>query len=249
MSNARAPQLRRIRNAPAPGIGRLVQPVERAASLGDRVYEKLREYLRSGRVAWGEPLRELGLAAQLGVSRTPVREALARLASEGLLEVHGRSFTVPSLTESDLEDIYDLRLLLEIAAVRQAARRAGDVPGLGKVRRALDEAEAAHARRDPEGFIAANRLFRAAWLSLVRNRRLVRSVELYADHVRALQLLTLGDTQRQEIVLRAMKDIFSTLERCNEDEAAEAMRRYLGISRSAMLQAASRNTGGAARVA
>src|SRR4029079_11804150 len=88
-------------------------PVERAASLGDRVYELLREYLRSGEVRWGEALREATLAARLGVSRTPVREALARLASEGLAEAQGRSFTVPALTEDDLQDIYELRVLLE----------------------------------------------------------------------------------------------------------------------------------------
>lgn len=214
--------------------------VERAASLGDRVYELLREYLRTGKVTWGESLREATLATRLGVSRTPVREALGRLASEGLVEAQGRSFTVPALGEQDLQDIYELRLLLETEALRQAAGRDNGAQGMDDVRQALHEAERAHARRDAEGFITANRHFRAAWLSLVRNRRLVRSVELYADHVRALQVLTLGDTQRQKAVLGAMKDILTALERRDPEEAAEAMRRYLSLSRSAMLQAAGR---------
>lgn len=221
-----------------------LQPVERAASLGERVYELLREHLRSGGVRWGESLREATLAARLGVSRTPVREALARLASEGLVEAHGRSFTVPALTEDDLQDIYELRLLLETEALRQAAGRSGE-QGVGEIERALEQAEAAHARRNAEGFIAANRSFRAAWLSLVRNRRLVRMVELYADHVRALQFLTLGDAQRQKVVLRGMTDILRALERRDEREAAEAMQRYLSISRGAMLQAAGRMTSAA----
>ena len=217
-----------------------LQPVERAASLGDRVYEMLREYLRSGLVTWGEPLREAALAARLGVSRTPVREALARLASEGLAEAHGRSFTVPALTSEDLEDIYELRLLLETEAARQAARRDSRDKDIGDVKHALAEAESAHRRADPEGFIAANSRFRAAWLGMVRNRRLVRTVHLYADHVRTLALLTLGDAQRQKVVLHGMKDILAALERRDEAEAVEAMRRYLSISRSAMLQAAGR---------
>jgi DNA-binding GntR family transcriptional regulator len=217
-----------------------LQPVERTASLGDRVYEMLREYLRSGQVKWGEPLREAALAARLGVSRTPVREALSRLASEGLVEAHGRSFAVPTLTEEDLEDIYDLRVLLETEAVRQAAGRGDRAEGVDEVKRALAQAQAAHERRDAEGFIAANFRFRAAWLSMVRNRRLVRTVQLYADHVRALAFLTLGDFERQKIVLRGMSDILAALERRDEKEAAEAMRRYLGISRAAMLQAAER---------
>lgn len=223
---------------------KLLRPVERVASLGDRVYDLLREYLRSGQVRWGEPLREADLATRLGVSRTPVREALARLASEGLIEAHGRSFTVPELTSQDLDDIYDLRILLECEAVRQAAARPAQdeqgVAGIRAVKHALEECEAAHARGDAEGFIAANSRFRAAWLGMVRNARLVRTVLFYADHVRALALLTLGDPQRQKIVLRGMRDILDALERHDEAQAVAAMRRYLGISRSAMLQAAGR---------
>lgn len=219
-----------------------LQPVERSASLGDRVYELLREYLRSGQVSWGEPLREATLAAHLGVSRTPVHEALERLASEGLAEAQGRGFTVPALTAEDLEDIYELRLLLETEAARQAARRGAGEEAIAEVKRTLVDAEAAHRRADAEGFISANSRFRAAWLGMVRNRRLVRTVQLYADHVRALALLTLGDPQRQKIVLRGMKDIFSALQKRDEAEAAEAMRSYLSISRSAMLQAAGRMT-------
>ena len=226
-----------------------LQPVQRAASLGDRVYDLLKEYLRSGQVRWGEYLREGPLAERLGVSRTPVREALARLASEGLVEAHGRSFTVPSLTEEDLEDIYELRVLLEAEAVRQAATREDAEQGLAEVRRALEQTEAAHERGDAEGFITANSRFRAAWLGMVRNRRLARSVEIYADHVRALAFLTLGDPQRQKVVIRGMKDILRAIERRDEQEAAEAMKRYLGISRNAMLQAAGRLSAAAAKVA
>lgn len=220
-------------------------PVKRSVSLGDRIYELLREYLRSGEVRWGESLREATLAARLNVSRTPVREALARLASEGLVEAHGRSFAVPALTEDDLEDIYELRLLLETEAARQAASRSDGKQGVAEVQRALEQAEAAHASGEAEGFIAANRRFRAAWLSLVRNRRLVRTVELYADHVRALQFLTLGDAQRQKVVLRGMRDILRALERRDPHEATKAMQHYLSISRGAMLQAAGRMTSAA----
>lgn len=223
---------------------KLLQPVERVASLGERVYDLLREYLRSGHVRWGEPLREADLAARLRVSRTPVREALARLASEGLIEAHGRSFAVPALTSEDLDDIYDLRVLLECEAVRQAAalpaEDAAGAAGIRAVNRALAECEAAHARGDAEGFIAANSRFRATWLGMVRNARLVRTVLFYADHVRALALLTLGDPQRQKVVLRGMRAILEALERHDEAQAIEAMRRYLTISRSAMLQAAGR---------
>src|SRR5208282_4650952 len=94
-----------------PGRGGIVialETLDRPRSLGDRVYVTLREHICSGRVPSGHPLQEAALAAQLGVSRTPVREALARLASEGLLDSYGRSFIVPSLSEADIDDIYEL---------------------------------------------------------------------------------------------------------------------------------------------
>ena len=83
-----------------------LKPVERSLALGDQVYNALRAQLRSGSVVAGQALQEVQLAAQLGVSRTPVREALARLASEGLLAADRRSFTVPALSRADVDDIY-----------------------------------------------------------------------------------------------------------------------------------------------
>ncbi len=62
-----------------------LNPVERPLALGDQVYLTLRANLRNGKILPGYPLQEVQLAAQLGVSRTPVREALTRLASEGLV--------------------------------------------------------------------------------------------------------------------------------------------------------------------
>jgi DNA-binding GntR family transcriptional regulator len=138
---------------------------------------------------------------------------------------------VPSLTPADLDDIHELRMLLETEAVRQAAARVAEG---GEVEAALKDAKAAAARGDADAFIDANRRFRAGWLELVRNRRLVRMVELYADHVRALQGLTLGDKPRQRKVLRGMQAILDALQKRDPDAAAAAMRNYLAISRDAM---------------
>ena len=109
-----------------------LKTLDRPGLLGDRVYVTLREHLCSGWVPSGQPLQEAALAAQLGVSRTPVREALARLASEGLLGSDGRSFIVPSLSEADVDDIYELRLLLEPEALAPGrvahSRKSADRP-------------------------------------------------------------------------------------------------------------------------
>src|SRR3972149_3507969 len=146
-----------------------LQVLERHEPLGDRVYATLRGSLRAGRIPTGQPLQEAPLASQLGVSRTPVREALARLASEGLVVAEGRSFTVPSLSDGDIEDIYALRFLLEPQALRLLAGARPARKALAPLRKTLEDMGAAHAAGDGAEFMEANYRFRAEWMGLVPN--------------------------------------------------------------------------------
>ena len=204
-----------------------LKTLDRPSLLGDRVYVTLREHLCSGLVPSGQPLQESTLAAQLGVSRTPVREALARLASEGLLGSDGRSFIVPALSEADIDDIYELRLLLEPEALRQVATRISGKAQIVPFREQLAAMVAAHAENDVEAFMDANYRFRAAWLDLVPNRRLLRAIELYADHVRYLRALTLGSREVRTVVLNGLKRIASSLSAADGAGASAAMRDHL----------------------
>jgi DNA-binding GntR family transcriptional regulator len=205
----------------------MLKVLERPRPLGDRVYMTLREHLCSGLLPSGRPLQEAALAAQLGVSRTPVREALARLASEGLLGSDGRSFVVPLLSEADIDDIYELRLLLEPEALRQVAMRIREKAQLVPLREQLAAMVAAHADNDVEAFMDANYRYRAAWLEMVPNRRLLRAIEIYADHVRYLRALTLGDRGVRTIVLNGLKRLAAALSAGDGAGASAAMRDHL----------------------
>ena len=92
--------------------------------LADRVYEKLEEDIIFGRYAKGEVLTELGLAEQLGVSRTPIREALRRLAQENLIAdgEGGKGSVVLGISEEDVRDIMNIRQRLEGLVSAYAAR-------------------------------------------------------------------------------------------------------------------------------
>ena len=90
----------------------------------DWVYEEIREAIIDLRLPPGEPLREAAISEQLGVSKTPVREALARLEQEGLVETTSfKGAVVSGYSPRDLEEIYELRALLEGAAVRAVGGR------------------------------------------------------------------------------------------------------------------------------
>ncbi len=213
-----------------------LQVLQRLAPLGDRVYERLREHLRAGRIATGQRLQEAALAAQLGVSRTPVREALARLASEGLVVADGRSFTVPSLSDADIEDIYALRFLLEPEALREIAQAGVSREQLRSLRKPLEDMAAAHAAGDGAQFMEANYAFRAAWMALIPNRRLARAIELYADHVRYLRAFTLEDKAVRAVVLKGLRRLLAALEAGEGDAAAEGMLAHLGNAKRILLE-------------
>ena len=214
-----------------------LNPVERPPALGDQVYRTLRANLRNGKILPGYPLQEVQLAAQLGVSRTPVREALTRLASEGLVSSDGRSFSVPALTLQNVDDIYEVRILVEPEALRHVAKQANSPAALAPVMQALEASIAAHKADNNEAFIDANALFRSAWLALVPNQRLAHAVELYADHVQHLRALTLGNAKVRNVVLRGLKRIAAALAAGDGDTAAQAMREHLTEAKRAFIAA------------
>jgi DNA-binding GntR family transcriptional regulator len=118
-------------------LGRGVVPMSQRTSEG--VARILRTEIFSGELKPGEPLPERLLAEQLGVSRTPVREALFTLQSEGLVELTpNRGATVRTITAHDIVQIYSLRGVLESYAAREAAQT--------RTRQHLDALEDAHAR-------------------------------------------------------------------------------------------------------
>lgn len=98
-----------------------------ATTESERVYVAITELIRANRFAAGEALRETAIATELNVSRTPVREALRRLSTEGTVEIiPNRGATLVHFSENDIADIWSLRSLLEPYAARLAAERADE---------------------------------------------------------------------------------------------------------------------------
>jgi len=204
-----------------------IKPLERPAGLADRVYNELRDNIGSHQIRPGERLQEVSLAAQLGVSRTPVREALARLESEGMIVVEGRGFVVPELTDADIEEIYQLRFLLEPAAAALAVGEVGSPTDLASMSAAVDDAVAAEKADDFRAFLEANSRFHHAWRALVPNRRMSKLLDQYVGHVRFLRVLTLGDAGARKAALTGMKAIHAAFRKRDAAAAAASMHSHL----------------------
>ena len=208
-----------------------LKPVDRPAGLADQVYKTLREYLGSHVIVPGQRLQEATLALQLGVSRTPVREALARLEADGLVAAEGRSFIVPVLSDGDVDEIYEVRGLLEPAALAQATAAAAKPGALARIAEALRAAEKADDAGDAEAFIEANARFHAGWHELVANRRLLRAIALNAGHVRYLRVLTLNNQAARKAALAGMKNILTALRKRDPERARRVLAEHLNVAR------------------
>ena len=136
------------------------------------VSEVIREAILDGRLAPGQRLKEEELARELGVSRTPVREALLLLQTDGLVELAPRrGATVRSYAVDDLDDVYQLRAVLEGYAARRAATRisAADVALLAESCERFDRLE---AREDLRELVKENLFFHNVVLDAAASTRL-----------------------------------------------------------------------------
>lgn len=208
----------------------------RSESLRAQVYGKLRSGLRRGGLGTQQVATERDLAAELGVSRTPIREALALLVHDGLVVPTTKGFTLPSITGQDIANIYELRRLLEPYALRTSIDHLS--PSDRKaMRQALDDQVAARRDGDTERFIAANSAFRAAWTARIANERIRELIDHYDDHIVALRELTLSDPDTQDIVVAGLGEILDLLDKADAAEAAQAMVRHLVAAEIALKQA------------
>ncbi len=121
----------------------------KTVSLADQVFEHLENDILSGKYQRGELLTESKLSSELGVSRTPIREALRRLEQEHLIEESGKGSMVIGITEKDLEDIFLIREQIEGLAASLAAKNCTEEQ-LKELREVLELQEFYLAKQDPE---------------------------------------------------------------------------------------------------
>jgi len=197
-------------------------PLKRAAPLADQVYDALRRMLRAREFEPGERLVDSSIAKRLDVSRTPVREALMRLAADGLIESQERGFLVPRLGLSDVQEIFEIRRLLEPSAARGVAEHL-DEAGKADVAAALDAAERGYAADDLAAFADANIAFRAAWVERIPNRRMRDTLHRFDDQVSMVRRMTLVDPVSRAAAHDGLRHIARAFQTNDGDAALASM--------------------------
>jgi len=181
-------------------------------TLWERVHDHLRDEILSGRLTPGTELSEVALAESLGVSRGPVREALGRLATEGLVTIRPRrGAVVRALSNDEFIEAYQVREALETMAVRLAVSQL-TAEDLSALERGIDEMVDFGNAGDVLGFFEANTAFHLVFFDAAGNRMLAdlyRQLRAQIDRHRLRSLELRGDVQRSiaehRAILRAAK--------------------------------------------
>lgn len=212
----------------------------------DPVYRELRRLIIEGQYAPGTRLVEDRLARDLGVSRTPVRQALARVASEGLVRIFpNRGAVVRTFTHADLLDTYELRAIMEGHAAYRAARRI-DAEQLAAITRAAAALEAAlgqqFASREAEVhyLVEQNQIFHSTIIVAAGNRRLADLLPVVVDV--PLQFRSFYWYSRDE---RAVSNFFHqgilrALRDSDADRARSLMQEHIYRGRDVLLESLGR---------
>jgi DNA-binding GntR family transcriptional regulator len=202
-----------------------------SSSLRDQALRAIRARIVSGSLLPNQ-LYALGtVATQLGVSVTPVREAVLELEREGLVQLaRNRGFRVREMTERDLDEIIELRVMLEVCAVRKIAegRLLADAAGL---RSLAAEAERNVLEGDWVAFLDNDRDLHIGILSHLGNERLIQIVRTLRDQGRLYGLEKVAGTERLLESTREHDLLLDAIENGRPDEAAAIMERHLSHAR------------------
>lgn len=195
--------------------------------LTDAVYDEIRDAIVTLRLRPGTMLRESALAEQLGISKTPVREALLQLTGDGLVEhVPYRGATVTGYEVEDVVELFELRAMVQAECVRLAVRDDG-----GAVAVALGEnisaARAADGRGDREEVLRLLDEFDETLLSRLRNRRILSLMDNLQAHMQRIGKLMAAlpgrvaqSLDQHDLIVQAMRD-------GDAEGAAAAMRAHI----------------------
>ena len=189
-------------------------------NLSEEVYDVLKEMIIAGKLSPGEKLPEEELTKKLGVSRTPIRQAISALAQDNLVDIiPRRGAFVTKLSRQDITEIYDIRMALEGLAVCLSVQHLSDEE-LSKMTRVLEQAEAA-LEKDPEQAIDADLMLHEMIVKNSGNLRLQELIVELRDQMHSFRIL---EGHQQKVIPKVMKERWDILNAIKARDSHEAQR-------------------------
>lgn len=207
----------------------------RTASLADQVFEKLENDIIQGVYPRGEILTELKLVEQLGVSRTPIRDALRRLEQERLIEDTGKGSVVLGITEDDLLDIMNIRERIEGLAAYYATLNMTP-EGLKELSHIVDLQEFYFAKKDKEHLRQVDDRFHDLICSLSRRSVIHDTLVPLLRKTRRYRRISIDDWARTTNTTREHREIFEAISSGNAELAMQLTTRHISNAKKHMIE-------------
>lgn len=205
------------------------------ASLGGKVFEAIEQAILGGTYAAGDSLTELGLSAELGVSRTPVREALRQLELEGLVQsVPNKGTVVVGISQKDIEDIYTIRMSIEGLACEWAAQKINGKE-LEKLKEIIELQEFYAQKNDVLQVWQLDRKFHETIYDASRSRPLKHTLTNFHNYIQKARELSFKSGGRTALSVKEHRDIYEAVTQHDGEKARVLTRQHIANARENFL--------------
>lgn len=210
--------------------------IEEYKPLRDIVFEAMREMIVSGKLAPGERLMEIQLAEEMGVSRTPVREAIRKLEIEGLVVMMPRKGTyVAGLSIKQMAEVFEIRTALEELAVQLAAERISQEE-LDRLEYLMISISKKGDEKDYKSVVKLDEEFHDVLFKAARNEKLSQIIGNLHEQIHRYRAASLSYPGRLKNTLEEHENIVNALAKRDADAAGKAVREHVDAAESSFMQ-------------
>lgn len=204
--------------------------------LRDVVFNTLRQAILKGELKPGERLMEIALAEKLGVSRTPIREAMRKLELEGLVVmIPRRGAQVANITEKDLNDVLEVRIALENVAIEKACTRMSE-EDMGRLWLAAKEFERTMAEGNLVRLAEADVEFHEIIYRASDNKRLNQVLNNLREQIYRYRVEYLKEEETRNVLVKEHEELTKAIRERDEKKAQEISFRHIENQRRAIIQ-------------
>jgi DNA-binding GntR family transcriptional regulator len=204
-----------------------VLPISRTKSLKEKAYDILKELILTGRLEQGKLHNEKRLAEVLGVSRTPVREALLELSREGMVSfVPSKGVKVLKITPKQVQEVFELRRIIEGYIIKSIPKQLTPVD-LKKIEKILGKQDRSASKDEELSFIEMDKEFHLFMASKMGNQQIETILQNLRDQIHLMGIRAIKDQSRSQQVLKEHQRIFSALKKKDGKRAHEELMKHL----------------------
>lgn len=205
-------------------------------TIRSQVYQTLKQQICDGAFLPGQWLQEMELAQQLGASRSPIREALRQLVSDGLLvEIPNKGVFVKAFTQKDIEEIFDVRWMMELYAITHA-REELQKRHREEMLELANAMEAAHRQNDLSGYIALDNELHTLFVIVSGNDLLLESYRRINTMIQQFRIYSLIGQQRFDESVFEHREVVHCILTGALQEAAEINHRHLTLAKEKIIE-------------